>query len=515
VKHSVGPRPAAILCADWGKAARKRRVYVADVEQALVRRLSHTAWTFATVLQAARDLRSNGPVLVALDAAFGVPESYLQAVQRERRAGPAGFLDLLRSIDQWPGFFDAARQPHEWRPTRPFVHVPGVAGGKTAFFEAAARQGVDLLRRIDRATGAKPIFITAGIPGSVGSATVDLWQAISPTLNSERDFRIWPFEGSLSTLLAGNRLVVAEVYPTAAYAVALAPTLDATGASHRVASKTDRRQREAAIAVLQAAEWVTRFGVTCDGLEEAAGNDDDFDALMTTAALLRCALEGRSPEPVEIHAPEVEGGILLSDLAPPGGAARSGSAKRAPRQPRLGESEVVACPIPGCTKVFAGRGGWDAHVASLRTHPGWHPDVSGAAERKRLFREAFGWFFERDGIRRVDLLSRLRMLASCLSTPGTEEIAIGQGGFIARAYALSLVDAGFDWGSWGATAEGRRLRDDADAVAAAGPEQLQRLLTAVIRADRFVEGAFDDAWQRGVILALLQRASLLATSASK
>ena len=52
------------------------------------------------------------------------------------------------------------------------------------------------------------------------------------------------------------------------------------------------------------------------------------------------------------------------------------------------------CPIPGCDQVFHGsRGGWDAHVASPRRHPNWHPKVKGPTERKRLFKREFPDFF--------------------------------------------------------------------------------------------------------------------------
>ena len=52
------------------------------------------------------------------------------------------------------------------------------------------------------------------------------------------------------------------------------------------------------------------------------------------------------------------------------------------------------CPIPGCSKVFHGsRGGWDAHVASIRLHPAWYPDVSNPEERKRIFKHEYAdWF---------------------------------------------------------------------------------------------------------------------------
>lgn len=53
-----------------------------------------------------------------------------------------------------------------------------------------------------------------------------------------------------------------------------------------------------------------------------------------------------------------------------------------------------ACPIPGCGKVFfTGRGGWDAHVASMRNHPDWHAEVADPDDRKERFRAEFAdWF---------------------------------------------------------------------------------------------------------------------------
>ncbi len=53
-----------------------------------------------------------------------------------------------------------------------------------------------------------------------------------------------------------------------------------------------------------------------------------------------------------------------------------------------------SCPIPGCQKVFRdSRGGWDAHIASLKKHPEWHPEIDDLYERKALFKAEFSdWF---------------------------------------------------------------------------------------------------------------------------
>lgn len=50
-------------------------------------------------------------------------------------------------------------------------------------------------------------------------------------------------------------------------------------------------------------------------------------------------------------------------------------------------------PIAGCDKVYQGsRGGWDAHVGSLRIHPGWHPELESAEDRKRIYQIDFPEF---------------------------------------------------------------------------------------------------------------------------
>ncbi len=53
------------------------------------------------------------------------------------------------------------------------------------------------------------------------------------------------------------------------------------------------------------------------------------------------------------------------------------------------------CPIANCTTVFQknGRGGWDGHVASLKNHPEWHPEVKDPQARKECFKAEYPeWF---------------------------------------------------------------------------------------------------------------------------
>jgi hypothetical protein len=74
--------------------------------------------------------------------------------------------------------------------------------------------------------------------------------------------------------------------------------------------------------------------------------------------------------------------------------------------------------------------------------------------------------------------------------------------------------SGFDWQRWLAGDEGRALRDDPAAVANATPDQLARLLTAIARSDRFVEGSIAGAFESGVLARISRRAAFLLTTST-
>jgi hypothetical protein len=228
----------------------------------------------------------------------------------------------------------------------------------------------------------------------------------------------WPFHGALETLLASHTVVAAEIYPRAAYALALSREAAGVRGPMQVA-KTQREVREAALADLQAHPWLLEQGVRLHDLKEATDSDDAFDALLSAAGLLRCILED-TPLVSDAHVdPVAEGGILGTgslDLTlretsysprprKPPRPPRSSRRRRprpdltprlsgAPRAAQLPPAPEFECPIPGCHHVFVGsRAGWDAHVASVRIHPRWNPDVRDPAERKALFKDRFRRFW--------------------------------------------------------------------------------------------------------------------------
>ena len=70
----------------------------------------------------------------------------------------------------------------------------------------------------------------------------------------------------------------------------------------------------------------------------------------------------------------------------------------------------------------------------------------------------------------------------------------------------------FDWAEWRGTERGNSLMHDAEAIAIAGEDDLARVLTTCVRADRFCEGYLSDAFEAGLIGRVVARAGqLLAT----
>ena len=74
--------------------------------------------------------------------------------------------------------------------------------------------------------------------------------------------------------------------------------------------------------------------------------------------------------------------------------------------------------------------------------------------------------------------------------------------FIHALYQQNVITP-FDWRSW--SDEAKRYRSDPDALEASDLLTLRKLLTAHVRADRFVEGHLAGLFKSGHIAAILRR----------
>jgi hypothetical protein len=81
--------------------------------------------------------------------------------------------------------------------------------------------------------------------------------------------------------------------------------------------------------------------------------------------------------------------------------------------------------------------------------------------------------------------------------------------FVSEMYQLGFVHE-FDWMTWLGTPEGERFRTGPEAVATADADDLARLLTAIIRGERFSDGELAGALKSGILPAIARRAGDLA-----
>ena len=398
------------VSADWSKSTAKRSVYLADVREGRIEKCirSGASWDLKALLDVADDLSRDGSVLIGVDVVLGVPEGYWRLVLNERRQrAPETFIEWLGGRGDFAGFFETVVDPVDWYVNRPWFRVQRGAGGLMAF---TSKVKGGMRRRIDVATGAKPVFAVSGIPGTVGSGTREFWKELIPHLSRDRSFAIWPFDGDLGSLLEERGVVLCETYPGLAYAAALAGDLP-TGRIRN--AKTNGQWRSDACGRLAQADWVREHRIDLGALDLLRANDDDFDAHFTAAAVLRCVLEEIELVDATWTDAMAEGSMLLAGAVEPdrtsGASKRSaekslvwiarsgpGSDKPLPRASSNAScSTEYRCPIPGCEKTFSGsRRGWDGHAGSPRLHPRWCPKIGSPEERKRIFRAEFGDWLE-------------------------------------------------------------------------------------------------------------------------
>jgi len=80
--------------------------------------------------------------------------------------------------------------------------------------------------------------------------------------------------------------------------------------------------------------------------------------------------------------------------------------------------------------------------------------------------------------------------------------------FVSEMYELGWV-YDFDWMTWLGTPEAQELSRDPEPIAAANADDLGKLLTAIIRGERFGDGQLEGAFHSGILLAIARRAQEL------
>lgn len=78
-------------------------------------------------------------------------------------------------------------------------------------------------------------------------------------------------------------------------------------------------------------------------------------------------------------------------------------------------------------------------------------------------------------------------------------------GFLTLVEAEKMILPGFDWQEWSLTVEAEKLCLGGEAVERASRAELSRLITLLIRRDRFVEGALEEAARSGLLGVIAKR----------
>lgn len=87
--------------------------------------------------------------------------------------------------------------------------------------------------------------------------------------------------------------------------------------------------------------------------------------------------------------------------------------------------------------------------------------------------------------------------------------------FIRMLYDENWIIRGFEWHRWAREEEAKALFRDSAALARAEPDQLARLLSTILRQNRFCEGFLVGTAEEGFLARICRRAEQLATRQSQ
>lgn len=207
--------PALVLHADWSTDARKRWFASATLSGGAYHVSAPIQVDAKTMVSTALRDANTGSVLIGFDFPIGLPREFAL------KAGISCFVKALQGFGEgrWAHFYELASRPDDISVERPFYPArPGGTQQEHLVRGIGVRSMDDLLRRCDfgngRRNNACALFWTLG-GNQVGRAAIAGWrEVLLPAIRSYRsNVGLWPFEGTLSLLLATRSCVIAETYP--------------------------------------------------------------------------------------------------------------------------------------------------------------------------------------------------------------------------------------------------------------------------------------------------------------
>jgi len=315
--------PEIVAHADWSTNPPGRQIAIARrVGARYTAAAPHAVGAIGALFETLQaEAGPGGTILLGVDFPIGLPAAYARA------AGITAFRAVLPQLGhgKWREFYKPAEQPEQIRLTRPFFPARNGAVGAFTRGQLAAGLGVghfdDLHRACDRGhpdrAAAAALFWTLG-GNQVGKAAISGWRdLISPALRGapgrgSEPLRLWPFDGTLATLLDKPSAIIAETYPGEIYGhLGLG-----IGARARSKRRQADRQADAKILAAQAAaldiDLADGFAaILADGFGADARGEDRFDAAVGLIGMINILRGNRAPgDPRDRERRTVEGWIL-------------------------------------------------------------------------------------------------------------------------------------------------------------------------------------------------------------
>jgi len=258
------------------------------------------------------DRASEPSTLIGFDFPIGLPEKY--ALIAEVSSFPAALSAF--GTGPWASFFAPAETRAEIAVGRPFYpHTPGGTSRRHIVEALGLSDTIDLYRACEIANGRRacPLFWTLG-GNQVGKAALAGWKDFLQPAREVIGVGLWPFDGSLESLMARGRAVVVETYPGDVYRYvgATLPRVDG------LRGKRHQPSRAASAVTLLNHLREERLEISKDLLEQIRdgfGTDrlgeDKFDAVIGVLGML-AVLRERRPQgaPTSPTVQTVEGWIL-------------------------------------------------------------------------------------------------------------------------------------------------------------------------------------------------------------
>ena len=289
--------PSMIVHCDWSTSSKKRWMSVAVLNESRYWLSKPMPVGSPRALLDALMSADPGPVLIGFDFPIGLP------VQYGEKTGLVDFRGCLAAFGHgaWADWFNVVDDVRDLSLHRPFYPTRPGGRSQAQLTSALGVSDINQLRRscemrTSSRAAACPLFWTLG-GNQVGKAALSGWREfLIPALETPGT-ALWPFDGSVASLLERSRLVIAETYPADAYGQAglvFKPGM----------SKTRRTDRQTFASTLM--DWAEnrKHGLDGglvssirDGFGDQAVGEDIFDAFLGLCGMLEVVC-GHRPEGV-------------------------------------------------------------------------------------------------------------------------------------------------------------------------------------------------------------------------